>query len=208
MMITARYALPVVLLLFLTAIPTVIHSYLDLSQDDGVQLKMLNPELQGFTSSPSSRNPDYGRDQFDSVDWTEHIYTNGSKTLRLFIAKGYDHKKLYHHPELALSYHQDLRSIGRISLKNRPDVVITVLNHANEPKSAAYALLYDGKFIGNPISHQISASISLLASAKKPMILFYAADDDSPKGVPFADTALAALLIKAVDTYQAKALDD
>jgi hypothetical protein len=201
-MISARYALPVSLVLMLALIPTVIHSYLGLKTDDGLSVKKIKPELGNYNSEPTNRQPGWGEETFGSVDWIERAYTDEQgKTLRLFVGRSYDHKRLYHHPELALSYAKDLRSEGRIRLHGQPEIPVNLLRNEMRPNMAAFALLYDGKFIDNPISHQIRDSLKQLISARKPMTLFYIADDNAPKNTAFIQSPAASLLNKAIKDF-------
>jgi hypothetical protein len=204
-MISARYALPVSLVLMLALIPTVIHSYLGLKTDDGLSVKKIKPELGNYNSEPTNRQPGWGEETFGSVDWIERAYTDEQgKTLRLFVGRSYDHKRLYHHPELALSYAKDLRSEGRIRLHGQPEIPVNLLRNEMRPNMAAFALLYDGKFIDNPISHQIRDSLKQLISARKPMTLFYIADDNAPKNTAFIQSPAASLLNKAIKDFMAQ----
>ena len=204
-MISIRYAGPVALLLALASIPTVIHNYLGLTRDDGVSIKTINPVLENFTSSPSKRNPNYGEETFGSEDWVERVYTNDEgKSIRLFVAKGYDHKRLYHHPELALSYAKDLRNFGKTALEFNTAIEVSLLKNDSRTISAAFILLYNGNPISNPIKHQILDSINLLISPKRPMALFYVSDDNTPENKDFNQTAAALLMTKAIKDYQSK----
>jgi len=204
-MISSRYALPVSLVLMLALIPTVIHSYLGLKTDDGLSVKKIKFELGNFNSEPTNRQPGWGEETFGSVDWIERAYTDEQgKTLRLFVGRSYDHKRLYHHPELALSYAKDLRSEGRIRLHGQPEIPVNLLRNEMRPNMAAFALLYDGKFIDNPISHQIRDSLKQLISARKPMTLFYIADDNAPKNTAFIQSPAASLLNKAIKDFMAQ----
>jgi hypothetical protein len=108
---------------------------------------------------------------------------------------------LYHHPELALSYAKDLRSDGRIRLPGQPEIPVNLLRNEMRPNMAAFALLYDGKFIDNPISHQIRDSFKQLISARKPMTLFYVVDDNAPKSIEFIQSPAASLLNKAIKDF-------
>ena len=204
-MISSRYALPVSLVLMLALIPTVIHSYLGLKTDDRLSVKKIKPELGNYNSEPTNRQPGWGEETFGSVDWIERAYTDEQgKTLRLFVGRSYDHKRLYHHPELALSYAKDLRSEGRIRLHGQPEIPVNLLRNEMRPNMAAFALLYDGKFIDNPISHQIRDSLKQLISARKPMTLFYIADDNAPKNTAFIQSPAASLLNKAIKDFMAQ----
>lgn len=202
-MISTRYALSVAILLALASIPTVIHSYFDLTIDDGVSIKEINLEQDNFTSSPSKRNAGYGEETFGSEDWIERIYTNDEgKSIRLFIAKGYDHKRLYHHPELALSHGKDLGSKSQIRLSTHPELIVNTLRNNTQPQMAAFVLLYEGQSIDNPILHQVMDSFNLLINPRRPITLFYVSDDNASNNTPFNETAAASILTKAVTSYQ------
>ena len=60
-MISARYALPVALVLMLALIPTVIHSYLGMKTDDGLSVKNIKPELGNFNSDTHKPAAGMGR---------------------------------------------------------------------------------------------------------------------------------------------------
>ena len=204
-MTSARYALPVALVLMLAIIPTVIHSYLGLKTDDGLSVKNIKSELDNFNSVPTNRQPGWGEETFGSEDWFERVYTDKQgKSLRLFVGRSYDHKRLYHHPELALSYAKDLRSEGQVRLPGEPEIPVNLLRNDMRPNMAAFVLLYDGKFIDNPISHQIRDSLKQLISARKPMTLFYIADDNAPKNTAFIQSPAASLLDKAIKDFMAQ----
>ncbi len=204
-MTSTRYALPVAILLMLALIPTVIHGYLGMKTVDGLSAIHINPVLDNFTSTPTNRQPGWGEDTFGCDDWIERIYTDEhGKSVRLFVGRSFDHKRLYHHPELALSYAKDLKGAGQIRLSQRSDIPVNLLRNDMRPNMAAFVLLYDGKFIADPISNQIQASLKQLVSPRKPMTLFYLADDNAPKTVDFNKTPDAALLEKAITDFMAQ----
>jgi hypothetical protein len=201
-MTSTRYALPVALLLTLALIPTVIHSYLGLKKDDGLSVKNIKPSLENFSSMPTNRNPTWGGETFGSEDWFERTYKDEQgHSIRLFVARSFDHKRLYHHPELALSYGSDLSSGGLVLLPGQPEIPVNMLRNNTRTGFAAYVLLYDGKFIGNPISHQVQDSFNLLISARKPMTLFYISDANAPNDAIFNNTPAADLLKKAIKDF-------
>jgi len=204
-MTSARYALPVALVLMLALIPTAIHSYLGLKADDGLSVKNIKSVLDNFNSIPTSRQSGWGKETFGSEDWVERTYIDEQgKSLRLFVGRSYDHKRLYHHPELALSYAKDLRSAGQIRLPGQPEIPVNVLRNETRPNMAAFVLLYDGKFIDNPITHQIGDSLKQLVSARKPMTLFYIVDDNEQKNITFTQSPAASLLNKAIKDFMAQ----
>lgn len=202
-MISSRYAPLVILLLVLPLIPTVIHNYLELKTDDGKSVGKIDATLNNFTSESTHRHARWGKDTFDSDDWIERIYTDkrGHK-VQLFAARSYDHKRLYHHPELAVSYGSDLRSEKNKVLPGPLEIPVNLLRNSNGYGFIAYAFLYDGKFIKDPIAHQIKDSLNLLVSARKPMTLFYVSDSDAAPGTAFHDTPAAVILSEAIDSFE------
>lgn len=200
-MLTSRYTLPVIALLLVALIPTVIHNYLGLTAEDDFSVSKIPATLDTFDSNPSNRLSTWGKETFDCYDWTERMYTDGDgSVIRLFVGKSYDHKRLYHHPELALSYGISMTKDGIIPLTADGNIPVNVLRHTNNEGLAAYALWYDGHFIENPIQHQIKDTLKLLVSPKKPMTLFYVSEIHSSQGLPFQKTKSAQLLLKAIQS--------
>ncbi|NOS88053.1 MAG: hypothetical protein HOP34_05840 [Methylococcaceae bacterium] len=205
-MTSTRYALPVAFVLLVALIPTVIHSYLDLTTVDGLSAKNINPVLGNFKSVPSNRLPIWGQETFGCYDWIERIYTNPQgKPLRLFVGRSYDHKRLYHHPELALSYARDLKEVGQERLPLQPEIPVNVLRNDTKPNMAAYVLVYDGEFVDDPIAHQLQQSLKQLVSSRKPITLFYVADDNASRSISFSQSTSAALLKAALQDFMGQA---
>ncbi len=204
-MMSSRYALPVAVLLTLAIIPTVLHSYLDLKTNDGLLTTRINPVLDNFSAEPSTRLPTWGEDTFGSQDWFERLYHDDQgKVIRLFVGRSYDHKRLYHHPDLALSYGKNLTRVGQIRLAGTLAIPVTVLKNQSRPMMAAFALLYDGQFIADPIALQMQDALHALVSPRKAMTLFYIADDNAPEVSDFNKTPAAALLSKAINDFLAQ----
>ena len=201
-MISTRYAISVVIIIMLALIPTVIHSYLDLKIDDNVSTHQISNVLGSYVSKPTQRKQEWGTDTFACYDWIERIYTNQQgKSVRLFVGRSYDHKRLYHHPELALSYGKDLRKIGEMDFTKQPNIHVNLLANETRPVIAAYTLLYDKQFVQNALSHQLMSSIKQLISPRKPMTLFYVeAENTSAEGL-FNETDAAFILEKAINDF-------
>jgi len=201
-MISSRYVLPVVLLLALALIPTVIHSYLESKADDGLLASRISPLLDGATGKPTERNKRWGQDVFASQDWIERIYKRPQRTgIRLFVARSYDHKRLYHHPELGLSYGSDLKGEGVVILPGKSEIPVHLLRERRGSGLVAYALLYDEKFVADPIAQQIRSSFNLLFNASKPMTLFYVSVPNSLVNRAFDESPPARLMRAAIESF-------
>jgi len=203
-MISTRYLTLTCILLALALIPTTIHIYINAKFNDGRSVKNISTTLNSFSSVPTNRNDSWGEDIFGSSDWFERIYQKGVKnTIRLFAARGYDHKRLYHHPELALSYAKSLHKIAQHNLPNHNKTPVHVFSNDDNSLLVAYILLYDNEFIANPINHQLSESIRLLFNSRKLMTLFYASETIIP-GTQFEQSDLAPLLSLAIQSFQSQ----
>ena len=204
-MISTRYTTLVIILLALALIPTTIHSYIGATINDGKSAQNIPLTLNNFTSTPAKRNTQWGEDIFGSTDWFERNYQDNQHTkVRLFVARAYDHKRLYHHPELALSYAQNLGKKEILQLPGHPEIPVHVLNKEDHSMRVAYILLYDEQFIKDPITHQISTSLNLLVNARKPMTIFYASQSGPSANIEFDQSAVADLLSQAIESFQAQ----
>lgn len=202
-MIASRYSIPVALLLVIALIPTVIHTYIGAEQKDNLSTANISAQFDGYRSKPSDRRPGFGNDVFDSFDWTEKNYTaaNGAM-VTLFVARSFDIKKLYHHPEIAIIRGTDIEARGIERLKNFNDIPLHVLSAREGKGMAAYALIYDGEFIENPITFQMTTAITQLFSARKPMTLFFAYEPSAVATAPLAGSALEHVLTQTLRDFQ------
>ena len=203
-MISSRYALPVTMLLALALIPTVFHSYLAALIDDGRSVESISHVLGDFSSQPYNRHKaQWVKEVFDSQDWVERIYKSSSGAkVRLFVVRSYDLKRLYHHPELALSRGADLKSEGVFMLHGESEIPVHLLQSNSGHGLVAYVLLHDGMFIKDPLAHQLLEAFKQLVSARKAMTLFYVSDSISPNGADFNKTSAAFILGEAVKSFQ------
>jgi len=205
MMLSSRYASAVCVVLVLALVPTIIHSYVGMRVTDGRDTASIPSTLLSYTSAPTKRPVVWGEDHFDSHDWFERQYVLGSDTVVLTVVRSYDLKALYHHPELAVAYHQAKYDHSAIdAMPGRPDMPVHVLTNPQQGVSL-YLLHYDGRFIADPIAFQIRAAGELLFSGRKPMTLFYARDDAAPGGVAPTQLPAARLLLEAVAHFTGSA---
>jgi hypothetical protein len=200
--ISPRYLRVVCVLFALTLIPTLIHSYSDAAGDDGRRAHGIPHVLLGYTSVPTARPATWGQRRFQSDDWIEREYANGlGDRLTLTVVRSLDPKSVYHHPELAVSYHRE--SFDRKTVERfppRPTIPVHVLRQTAEGRAiAVYALHYDNRFVDNPVLFQIRTAAELLLSPRQPMTLFFVLDQqiDRPRDLE-ASSALR-LMYAAID---------
>lgn len=177
-MINARYAVAVAAMLALALVPTAIHNYLRVTLDDGLKAAAIPATLDGAASVPIARRPAWIRNNFDTDDWTERTHTVDGLEVTMFVARSFDAKRLYHHPELAVLRGTQATPSGLARAKARPEVPLHVLDTERDGRHgvAVYALLYDGHFIEDPIGFQLRTSAELLFTGRKALTLFMTSD--------------------------------
>ena len=177
-MISSRYAAATVLAIALALVPTVIHSYLGLTVDDGIVVTSVPEVLDGMDSRPTGRRPGWVATNFATAEFIERTYRVGAEDVTLFVGRSYDAKRLYHHPELALLRGTITAPAGVARVKSAPHVPLHVVTTARQTRTgvSVYALLADGELIENPIAYQLRASARLLVSGRRPMTLIMATD--------------------------------
>jgi len=198
---SVRYAAPVALVLLLALLPTAIHSYVGLRVDDGLTTAVIPSTLAGFHGTKTSRSASWGEKRFDSADWIERSYTSSNQNVRLVVARSFDLKKLYHHPELAAADGIDLRPAGIQRSASGPTVVHTLESAVANRQLVMYALLYDGVFVENPIRFQLQTAGKLLVGGRRQMTLFFVHQASVPAEQPAEDTAAATILRAAVGAF-------
>ena len=200
-MISPRYAPALAVLLAIALIPTVIHVYAGLEEDDGQATGQVPTELAGFSSHPTDRRKAWGRATFDSYDWFERSYEKGRIRVRLFVGRSFNQKRLYHHPEIALSRGADLEEERIVTLPGEAQMPVHLLPYRSGDGVAAYVLVYGGRFVADPVANQLGDAIRQLFNPRRPMTLFYVVQEGVPEQTPFARTAAAEVLVNAVHAF-------
>jgi hypothetical protein len=201
-MFSRRFAIPVVVLFGLAAVPTVIHSYRDSTVADGKSVRAIPMKLDGVMGSVTTRRAGWGEERFSATDWTERHYK--ANKVRLFMGRSFDSKKLYHHPELAVDYGNDYEAGTVMHLPQRPDVPVHVMRGSGTDarRVALYALHYGDGFVADPIRFQLRTSLQLLFSKRKSMTLFFATQDLGSDEAPETSAAAAVLLAAMAEFEQ------
>jgi len=177
MRVSTRYALATAVLLLLALLPTALHSYVGLRLDDARSAaEAAPPVLAGMPGSPTNRNADWGKRAIAAHDFVERSYQPvGAPPVVLTVARSFDAKQLYHHPELVVAYGMDVPQHQVVQLKALPGVPIHVLKgtEGGQANWVMYVLVYDGTFVEDPVRFQLGLSGKLLFSGRKPMTLIF-----------------------------------
>jgi hypothetical protein len=187
-------------------VPTVLHRYADVRADDGRTTTAIAPRLGGLTAQPTDRRAAWVKKTFDSDDWMERRYVNrqGGDVV-LFAARSYDLKRLYHHPELAVAYGNDLREAGTTRLAAMEEVPVHVLRgEAPNPGLAIYALMYEDGFVDNPYLFQMRTAWELLFSPRRAMTLLFAHDPTAEPGMALDTAPATQVLLDAIRSFRAQ----
>jgi hypothetical protein len=189
-------------LLALASVPTVIHSYIDSSLSDGRTARAIPVRLAGEMGAATTRRANWGDDRLSSSDWIERRYA-GPPAVKLFVARSFDPKRLYHHPELAVDYGPSYGTATTIRLPQRSDVPVHVLRGSGKDgrRVALYTLHYDTGYVDDPILFQLRASFRSLFSRRRAMTLFFAAQDLPADGAIESSSA-ASLLLAAMEAFE------
>ena len=191
-MMSRRYLEVLAALLALALIPTVLHTYVGVRIADGKSSRDVPSDLLGHRWADTTRNPAWVHDNFASDDFIERRLLD----VTLFVARSYDPKSLYHHPELGLAYGQTFEpvTISTVASAAGP-MPLHVLS--GERQLAVYALLYDGVFIANPVRFQLAHAFRMLIAPRHQMTLFFA--HGGPAAAPLDSLAGRAVVAAAQD---------
>lgn len=202
-MISTRYGILVSVLLGLALVPTVIHNYVEATTSDGMAAESISGTLGEFHSKPTARRDAWVKETYASGDWIERLYqASGGESVRLFVARSYDLKKLYHHPEIGVLRGFDVVNGGVGRLPELDRAPVHLLRSRTGRGLGAYALLYEGELVANPVILQLQTAWKLLFSARKPMTLFLVYDENSPRDAVHFDTLPAGqILQKAIVSF-------
>src|SRR5688572_308085 len=169
---SSRFTPVICVLLALALVPTLIHSYAGVIVVDNLSTATIPETLGAFTSTPTDRDPTWGKRKFDSDDWIERRYVSGGDEVMLTVVRSYDLKTLYHHPELAIVDETPFTESSVMRLEPKASTPVHVLrSETGNRMGALYVLHYDNRFVENPIRFQIRTAGELLLSGRKPMTL-------------------------------------
>ena len=186
-MISARYAWAAALVLFVAAVPTTLNLCRRPAEPLAGAIEAALGDLG--PCEPGRRRAATVEETFGARDFATRQYG----PIELFAARTYDGKKLFHFPELALSY-------GRAATAVRDADGARVLEF-REPRNvhmAAYALVYGRRVVAQPIRFYLSILPELFVGRREPMTLVYVQGDAKPGGAKALEEELRALLARAV----------
>jgi len=176
--ISGKYLGALLAVLLVALVPTVRHGYVStVAAAPSVTPDSVPANLEGVPGATRERPAAWIADTYGADSWAERTYdVGGHGQVRIFVARGYDLKKLYHHPELGILHGVSLVSAGAVPLEGHPDRRVHVLRSDRPGEtSALYALVYRGAWIADPYRLQLSSALSSLWDARHPLTLILVA---------------------------------
>jgi hypothetical protein len=195
-MISSRSLAATAALLALALVPTVVHTYVGITATDGRTSGAVAHHLDGVEGVDTKRSVGWVTQYFGTEDFVERRY---GTDVTLFVARGYDAKRMYHHPELALAYGRSYDSVNiahvSSSAKSVPVYMLT-----GQGGLACYALLYNDEFVEKPLQFQARQAFSMLFSPRRQMTLFFARGSTSSDAI---ESPAVRILLAAVESFLA-----
>lgn len=192
-MISSRHAVALLVLLAVALLPTVQHAYVGYTATAAkVTQELLPASMDGISGAPKPRTGGWMASTYSADSWAERSYAaTGAAHVSLLVARGFDLKKLYHHPELGVLRGNSFQPLRRAEIDGRP---VHVLQNVADGDSAVYALIYEHDWVANPYVLQASSAFTSLWTGRRPLTLVFVYGSVLDRGQP---TATAARLLKA-----------
>ncbi len=187
-MISARYAWPTTLVLLVAFVPTVIHVYPEPEPlPSGAIDRVLPENLSGFRYvTKGERSAAWVKETFAADDFVSRSYSSPSGIvdgLRIFVARSYDAKKLFHFPEIALSRGRSSADVRLIEIETDAGILparLIEFQAGDAVHRVAYALLYGERPMLHPIPFLIARVPELYVGRREPTTLIYVQGSTDP----------------------------
>jgi hypothetical protein len=191
-----KYGITVAGLCAVTLVPVVMHSYVDVRSDDGRQLQRLAPNLAGLQGVDTARGGRWAMAALDADQAIERAY---GPDLTLFAARSYDAKRLYHHPELVVTYGQEFDTSSVMRFAPRAEIPVHVLSAAG--RQAVYVVESGGTYIDNGLMYEVQTALAALIEPRRPVTLLFVHGRPEPGALSIQSPAVA-LLFDAIDSFR------
>ena len=137
-------------------------------------------------------------------DFVERKYRVGALELEIFAARTYDGKKLFHFPELALTYGRSATAERREELDvDDLSVPVRVLEFrkANVVRRSASALFYGRRPVRDPMLFLFRTLPALFVGQREPMTLIYVQGEAHPDDEAALAQELEELLARSAAAF-------
>jgi hypothetical protein len=188
-MISGRHVAALLVVFVLALLPTVRHGYMgQVDAAPKVEASQLPAELNGRIGATETRAGSYVGGIYAADSWAERRYDlAGGGQINLIVIRGFDMKKLYHHPELGVLRGRSFDPVQTVQLASGGEPV-HVLRNVGTGESAVYTFVYQTRWIGNPYLLQLSSAVTSLWHGRQPLTLVFAYGDVLDGRAPAAAT--------------------
>jgi len=196
---STRYLTPTLVVLLLALVPTIVNSYVGRRLVETPALTEALPStLDGRSSSPTRRKATTIKREFASDDWVERAYaTGGEHPITVLAVRSYDMKRLYHHPELAVTEHE-YEAARLIQVPGAGGSVNVHVLPGMQQSLAAYALIYRGETVASPYVFQLRVAPELLLTGQRPLTLVFAEDPSGTGAGTLEQSPVVRAVVSAV----------
>lgn len=179
-MISRRRAWSVAALLLVAAVPTVLNVYRPPAEPEPGSLapRLAGPAGPYGAGEPGKHKEAWVADIFGARDFVtrRHLSPGGTGELALFAARTHDAKKLFHFPELALSYGHSVTARRMEDLPGPAGplpVRVLEFRSPGHVHVAAYVLFYGTTPVRDPIPFLLRTLPRRFLGLRRPMTLLY-----------------------------------
>lgn len=206
-MIATRHAWLVAGLLLLALVPTYFNVYRQPPALTPDALAAAIPaDLEGYRgAAPGRHDAGWVAAHFAANDFVERTYRVGTLELELFAARTYDAKKLFHFPELALTYGRSATAERREELTVAGEALPVRVLEFRKPTAvrlSVSALFYGRRPVRDPMRFLVRTLPALFVGQREPMTLIYVQGEAHPDDEAALADELEALLAESAAAFR------
>jgi hypothetical protein len=204
--IATRHAWLVAGLLLLALVPTYFNVYRQPPPlEPGALAAAIPADLEGYRDAgPGPHDAEWVATHFASHDFVERTYRAGTLELELFAARTYDAKRLFHFPELALTYGRSATAerTGELEVAGR-SVPVRVLEFRGRTtvRRSVSALFCGREPVRDPIRFLLRSLPALFVGRREPMTLIYVQGETHAGGEEALARELEGLLARSAAAF-------
>ena len=184
-MIATRHTWLVAALLLLALVPTYLNVYRQPpALEPGALDAAIPADLEGYRgAAPGRHEAGWVAAHFAAPDFVERKYRVGAQEIEIFAARTYDGKKLFHFPELALTYGRSVTAERQEELDVDGRTVPVRVLEFRKPHAvhrSVSALFYGTRPVRDPMPFLFRTLPALFLGQREPMTLVYVQGEAHP----------------------------
>lgn len=205
-MIATRHTWLVAGLLLVALVPTYFNVYRQPpALEPGALGHAIPADLEDYRdAAPGRHDADWVAEHFASRDFLERKYRVGTHELELFAARTWDAKKLFHFPELALTYGRSVTAerMEELTVADRAvPVRVLEFRQRTSVRRSASALFFGKEPVRDPMRFLLRSLPALFVGQREPMTLIYVQGEVDPDHEAALKEALEELLAESAAAF-------